>query len=61
MNTAPQAARQDHAADARLAAEGAEFTVVNGWERVDYIKPSPDFHPSLTFRFDEAFDVVAAK
>ncbi|UWQ24029.1 FAD-dependent oxidoreductase [Leisingera aquaemixtae] len=44
-----------------LAAEGAEFTVVNGWERVDYFKPSPDFHPSLTFNFDEAFDVVAAE
>jgi len=44
-----------------LAAEGAEFTVVNGWERVDYIKPSPDFHPSLSFDFDEAFDVVAAE
>ncbi|MFY0311787.1 FAD-dependent oxidoreductase [Leisingera sp. D0M16] len=44
-----------------LAAEGAEFTVVNGWERVEYIKPSPDFHPSLTFNFDEAFDVVAAE
>ncbi len=43
-----------------LAAEGAEFTVVNGWERVDYIKPSADFHPSLSFNFDEAFDVVAA-
>ncbi len=44
-----------------LAAEGAEFTVVNGWERVDYIKPSPDFHPSLSFDFDEAFEVVAAE
>ena len=44
-----------------LAAEGAEFTVVNGWERVDYIKPSPDFHPSLSFNFDEAFDVVGAE
>ena len=44
-----------------MAAEGAEFTVVNGWERVDYIKPSADFHPSLTFSFDEAFDVVAAE
>ena len=42
-----------------LAAEGAEFTVVNGWERVDYIKPTPDFHPSLSFDFDEAFDLVA--
>lgn len=44
-----------------LAAEGAEFTVVNGWERVDYIKPSPDFRPSLSFDFDEAFDLVAAE
>ena len=42
-----------------LAAEGAEFTVVNGWERVDYIKPSADFHPSLGFGFDETFDLVA--
>lgn len=44
-----------------LAAEGAEFTVVNGWERVDYIKPSPDFHPSFSFDFDEAFEVVASE
>ncbi|MSU89247.1 FAD-dependent oxidoreductase [Rhodobacteraceae bacterium 2CG4] len=44
-----------------LAAEGAEFTVVNGWERVEYIKPAPHFRPTLGFRFDEAFDVVAAE
>jgi len=44
-----------------LAAEGAEFTVVNGWERVDYIKPEPDFHPTLNFDFDEAFDVIASE
>ena len=44
-----------------LAAEGAKFTIVNGWERLDYIKPSPDFHPSLSFDFDEAFDVVATE
>ncbi len=44
-----------------LAAQGAEFTVVNGWERVDYIKPTPDFHPSLGFDFDESFDVVAGE
>lgn len=44
-----------------MAAEGAEFTVVNGWERVDYIKPSPDFHPSLSFHFDETFEVVASE
>ena len=44
-----------------LAAEGAEFTIVNGWERVDYIKPAPDFRPTLSFSFDEVFDVVAAE
>lgn len=44
-----------------LAAEGAEFTVVNGWERVDFIKPTADFHPTLSYKFDEAFDVVGAE
>ncbi len=44
-----------------LAAEGAEFTVVNGWERLDYIRPTPDFYPSRTFDFDEAFDVIGAE
>lgn len=44
-----------------LAAEGAEFTVVNGWERVEYIKPTPDFHPSLSFNFDEAFETIAGE
>ncbi len=44
-----------------LAAEGAEFTVVNGWERLDYIKPTPDFHPTLSYRFDEAFEVIGAE
>jgi len=44
-----------------MAAENAAFTVVNGWERVEYIKPTPDFHPTLSFNFDEAFDHVAAE
>lgn len=44
-----------------LAAEGAEFGVVNGWERVAYIKPTPDFHETHGFRFNETFDVVAAE
>ena len=44
-----------------LAAEGAEFTVVNGWERVDYIKPAPDFTETHSFRFTEVFDIVAAE
>ena len=44
-----------------MQAAGAEFTVVNGWERVDYIKPSADFHAALGFDFDETFDVIAAE
>ncbi len=44
-----------------LAAEGAEFTIVNGWERMEYIKPSPDFRTSHSFNFDEAIDVVAGE
>ena len=42
-----------------LAAEGAEFTVVNGWERMEYLKPAPDFRVTLGFGFDEAFGLVA--
>lgn len=41
-----------------LAAEGAEFGVVNGWERVAYFKPSADFKETHSFRFNETFDVV---
>jgi len=42
-----------------LAAEGAEFGVVNGWERIAYIKPSPDFQETHSFHFNETFAVVA--
>ncbi|MEM6586953.1 MAG: FAD-dependent oxidoreductase [Pseudomonadota bacterium] len=44
-----------------LAAEGAEFTVVNGWERADFFKPSLDFRETHSFRFNEVFDVVKAE
>lgn len=44
-----------------LAAEGAAFTVVNGWERIDYIKPAPEFHPEPGFGFDETFALVAGE
>lgn len=44
-----------------LAAEGAAFGVVNGWERVDYIKPSPGFSEDFSFRFNEVHDIVAAE
>ena len=41
-----------------LAAQGAAFTVVNGWERAEYFKPAPGFAVTHGFRFDESFDVV---
>ena len=41
-----------------LAAAGAAFDVVNGWERVAYIKPSTDFSETHSFRFNETFDLV---
>ena len=44
-----------------MAAEGAEFSVVNGWERVEYIRPFSDFKPKLGFHFDEIFNVVAGE
>ena len=44
-----------------LAAEGAEFTVVNGWERADYFKPTPEFAETHSFKFNEVFDVVKAE
>ena len=42
-----------------LKAAGAEFTIVNGWERIDYIKPSPDFEEEHSFHFNNTLDVVA--
>jgi dimethylglycine dehydrogenase len=42
-----------------LEAEGAELGTVNGWERVDYIKPTADFTETLGFRFNEVHAVVA--
>jgi len=44
-----------------LAAEGAAFDVVNGWERMAYVKPSPDFEETHSFRFNNTFDVVKAE
>lgn len=41
-----------------LAAAGAEFGVVNGWERIAYVKPSKDFVETHSFRFNETFDVI---
>ncbi|MEM7242812.1 MAG: FAD-dependent oxidoreductase [Pseudomonadota bacterium] len=44
-----------------LEAKGAEFIIVNGWERAEFYKPAPDFHVTHGFGFDEAFDLVAAE
>ncbi len=44
-----------------LAAEGAEFGVVNGWERMEYLRPAPDFAEDHGFRFNTVFDLVAAE
>lgn len=44
-----------------LDSAGAEFGVVNGWERIAYMKPSADFHETHSFRFNETFDVVATE
>ncbi len=44
-----------------LAAEGAAFGTVNGWERMEYIKPAPDFHEDYGFRFNNVFPLVAAE
>ncbi len=41
-----------------LAEMGAEFGVVNGWERALYFKPSADFKEQHSFRFNNAFDLV---
>ncbi|MEP3033235.1 MAG: FAD-dependent oxidoreductase, partial [Pseudoruegeria sp.] len=42
-----------------LQQEGAEFTVVNGWERALFFTPDTDFEISHGFHFDESFPIVA--
>lgn len=44
-----------------LQAAGAEFGVVNGWERALYYKPHAAFREHHSFRFNETFPVVAAE
>lgn len=43
-----------------LDAQGGHFALVDGWERLDYIKPQDDFQETHGFRFNESFAVVAA-
>ncbi|MEO9459673.1 MAG: FAD-dependent oxidoreductase [Lentilitoribacter sp.] len=42
-----------------LKNKGAEFGVVNGWERTEYYKPSTDFETSHGYAFQNWHDVVA--
>ncbi|MDD9910770.1 MAG: FAD-dependent oxidoreductase [Ahrensia sp.] len=42
-----------------LKAAGASFAPVNGWERMDYIKPSTDFEEDHSFNFNAVHDLVA--
>ena len=44
---------------AMLAEAGGSFGLVDGWERLEYIKPNEDFTETHGYRFNEAFDVVA--
>ncbi len=41
-----------------LADAGAEFGLVNGWERAAYFKPHPDFTETHGYYFNETFDVI---
>ena len=41
-----------------LLEKGAEFGVVNGWERVNFYKPSPDFVENHSYAFSNWHDVV---
>ena len=44
-----------------LAAQGAAFGVVNGWERTSFNKPTPDFVEEHSYRYCNWHDVVAAE
>ena len=44
-----------------LAAEGGHFGLVNGWERLEYIKPTPEFEEEHSFRFTNAEEVIGAE
>lgn len=44
-----------------LKSLGAEFGVINGWERAAYFKPSDDFNETHSFRFTNTFEVIGAE
>jgi len=41
-----------------LEKEGAVFAPVDGWERIDFVKPAPDFTETHSYRFNESFSVI---
>ncbi len=41
-----------------LKEANAEFAVVNGWERLDYIKPNADFDETHSFKFNNTFELI---
>jgi len=41
-----------------LQAEGAQFGIVNGWERVSFFKPTPDYVEQHGYDFNNWHDVV---
>ncbi len=43
----------------KLARQNCAWGVVNGWERVLFFKPDPDFVDEPSYRFTPTFDVVA--
>ncbi|GFE63802.1 GcvT family protein [Litoreibacter roseus] len=44
-----------------LAAEGAAFATVNGWERADYFKRAPEFQETLGYTFNEVHEVIGTE
>ena len=44
-----------------LEQAGAHFTVVNGWERSDYFKPTPDFVEDYGYSYTKVHELVAAE
>jgi len=44
-----------------LKAKGAEFGVVNGWERTEFYKPDADFQTTHGYAFQNWHDVVGAE
>lgn len=44
-----------------LQAEGGHMGLVNGWERLEFVKPSAEFEEEYSFRFTNAEEVIGAE